>query len=99
MTLHKHPVDPKPQFYPDGNGPILLSDGGNFVEMEPGFEIAPCDADGIAVCNSHSWGSDQLVFAGGTVAWTAWGIVIGKQRPGEPQSFKSKKTCRSNVTT
>ena len=45
------------------------------VAVDAGYEVAPCDADDIAVCNQHTWGSYHLVFADGSLCATAYTLM------------------------
>jgi hypothetical protein len=54
-TAHFHDVD----------GAGIVTDGDDFVSVGAGFEIAPGDADDVAVCNAHAWGTRFLAFADG----------------------------------
>ena len=49
----------------------VVWDGAVPVAVDAGFEVAPGDADDIAVCNQHTWGSYHLVFADGSLCATA----------------------------
>ena len=65
-----------------------MSDGGTYERVEPGFELAPGDANDIAVCNAHSWSSScNLVFADGYQAMTLWGLEAAAKE----QALKPRK--------
>ena len=53
----------------------VVWDGAVPVAVDAGFEVAPGDADDIAVCNQHTWGSYHLVFADGSLCATAYTLM------------------------
>ena len=53
----------------------VVWDGTVPVAVDAGFEVAPGDADDIAVCNQHTWGSYHLVFADGSLCATAYTLM------------------------
>jgi hypothetical protein len=61
MTLHGHKVDDR----------TIVEDGSQPMELAAGWEVAPCDADGMRVCGAHAWQSTFLVFADGCAYGTA----------------------------
>jgi hypothetical protein len=46
-------------------------DGCTYVVIQAGFEVAPGDANDIAVANAYPWGSERLVFSDGSEACSA----------------------------
>ena len=52
-TAHFHDVDTA----------NIVTDGNNFVAVDAGFEIAPGDANDVAVSNAHAWGTRFLSFS------------------------------------
>ncbi len=53
----------------------VVWDGTVPVAVDAGFEVAPGDANDIAVCNLHTWGSYHLVFADGSLCATAYTLM------------------------
>jgi len=48
----------------------------NYLPLPPGYELAPNDADSVAVIAAHGWSTQCAVLADGT-AWYSAGIVAG----------------------
>ena len=60
----------------------VVWDGAVPVAVDAGFEVAPGDADDIAVCNQHTWGSYHLVFADGSLCATAYTLMRSPEETG-----------------
>jgi hypothetical protein len=66
-SAHMHPVD--------GAAETCINDGDQSVVIHADFEVAPGDANDIAVCNAHLWACESLVFADGSYAYTSLNIA------------------------
>ena len=61
MTAHMHDVF--------GENHVL--DGDQFVDIAPGWEVAPAnDPNVLLVCDAHAWQTQQLVLADGGYCFT-----------------------------